>query len=138
MTLTVGCVLCTCHLSGMNTDNSITICSPHSSKAKNGKVYNIGGSNERRNIDVTKDLIGLVGHKNPDDHITFVPDRVFNDFRYHINSDRLFELGWRELVSWEVGLKRTFDWYKTNSDRFGNIDSALEAHPRAGLDHDAV
>ena len=33
--------------------------------------------------------------------ITFVEDRVFNDFRYHINSDRLFQLGWREQMSWE-------------------------------------
>lgn len=106
-------------------------------KAKDGRVYNVGGSNERRNVDVAKDLIKLCGHASSDEHITFVPDRVFNDFRYHINSDKLFELGWRELVSWEVGLKRTFEWYKTNSDRFGNIDNALVAHPRAGLDQPA-
>jgi len=103
-------------------------------KAKDGRVYNIGGSNERKNIDVAKDLISLYGHANSDDHITFVPDRAFNDLRYHIKSDRLIELGWKELVSWDVGLSRTFDWYKDNSDRFGDIDSALVAHPRAGLD----
>jgi dTDP-D-glucose 4,6-dehydratase len=57
--------------------------------------------------------------------------------RYHINSDRLFELGWREQVSWEDGLKSTFDWYQKNSSRFGDIDSALQAHPRAGLDKGA-
>ena len=66
--------------------------------------------------------------------MTFVEDRVFNDLRYHINSDRLFELGWREQVTWEDGLKATFEWYQKNSHRFGDIESALVAHPRAGLD----
>ena len=57
-----------------------------------------------------------------------------DDFRYFINSDRLIQLGWREEVSWEEGLKMTFDWYKDNSSRFGNIEAALVPHPRAGLD----
>lgn len=106
-------------------------------KAKVGQIYNIGGSNERTNIDVAKDLIrlsGLRGAGKEEEMITFVEDRVFNDFRYHINSDRLFQLGWREQMAWEDGLKQTFDWYQKNSNRFGNIDSALEAHPRAGLE----
>ena len=47
------------------------------------------------------------GHTGPaEDMITFVEDRCFNDFRYHINSERLFSLGWRELVSWEEGLTK--------------------------------
>ena len=105
-------------------------------KGKVGVVYNIGGSNERANIDVAKDLIALSGYKGKEaaDMMTFVEDRVFNDLRYHINSDRLFELGWREQVSWEEGLRTTFDWYQKNSLRFGDIESALVAHPRAGLD----
>jgi UDP-glucose 4,6-dehydratase len=105
-------------------------------KGKVGVVYNIGGSNERANIDVAKDLIALSGYKGKEaqDMMTFVEDRVFNDLRYHINSDRLFELGWREQVSWEEGLRTTFDWYQKNSIRFGDIDSALVAHPRSGLD----
>eukprot|EP01036_Dinobryon_divergens_P025533 gene25533-34090_t len=104
-------------------------------KAKVGLIYNIGGTNERANIDVAKDLVKLSGYQgNPEDMMTFVEDRVFNDLRYHINSERLFELGWREQVSWEEGLKRTHEWYIKNSARFGDIDSALQAHPRAGLD----
>ena len=102
-------------------------------------------------------LSGLRGVGKEEEMITFVEDRVFNDFRYHINSDRLFQLGWRELMPWEgtyaifftnvvlvlcliccltttEGLKKTFDWYQRNSNRFGNIDAALEAHPRAGLE----
>lgn len=104
-------------------------------KAQVGFIYNIGGSNEQANIDVAKQLIQLSGYQGPEnDMMTFVEDRVFNDLRYHINSDRLHQLGWREEVSWEEGLKMTFDWYKKNSVRFGNIENALVAHPRAGLD----
>lgn len=103
-------------------------------KAKVGQIYNVGGSNERTNLDVAKDLIRLSGYEGREDEmITFVEDRVFNDFRYHINSDRLIELGWREQVTWEDGLKITFEWYQKHSMRFGNIEAALEAHPRAGL-----
>lgn len=105
-------------------------------KAAVGFIYNIGGSNEKANIDVAKALIGLVGYgpDKTDEMMTFVEDRVFNDLRYHINSDRLHALGWKEEVSWEEGLQTTFDWYKKHSARYGNIDNALQAHPRAGLD----
>jgi UDP-glucose 4,6-dehydratase len=105
-------------------------------KGKVGLIYNIGGSNELPNIDVAKELIKLAGYKEDavDSMMTFVEDRIFNDLRYHINSDRLFQLGWREQVSWEDGLKATFEWYQKNSHRYGNIESALVAHPRAGLD----
>jgi UDP-glucose 4,6-dehydratase len=106
-------------------------------KGKVGCVYNIGGSNERANIDVARDLIRLSGYEKAEDMMTFVEDRFFNDLRYHINSDRLFELGWRELVSWEEGIRVTFEWYAKNSHRYGNIDAALVAHPRAGLDKGA-
>lgn len=109
-------------------------------RGKVGFIYNIGGTNERQNIQVAKDLIQLacpsyVGRET--EMMTFVEDRVFNDLRYHINSDRLFELGWRELVSWEDGIRKTFEWYQRNSPRYGNIDAALVAHPRAGLDKGA-
>lgn len=66
--------------------------------------------------------------------MVFVEDRVFNDLRYHINSSRLHALGWKEEMSWEEGLRITFEWYKRFSGRYGNIDNALQAHPRAGLD----
>lgn len=100
-----------------------------------GNIYNIGGTNEKTNLDVAKQLIRLSGYQGPEvDKMTFVEDRFFNDLRYYINSDRLIQLGWREQVSWEEGLKRTFDWYKNHSSRFGDIDTALQAHPRVGLD----
>lgn len=104
-------------------------------KAGVGLIYNIGGTNEKTNLDVAGQLVKLSGYDGPVvDKMTFVEDRVFNDLRYHINSDKLFALGWRELVSWEDGLTKTFNWYKQHSNRFGDIDTALMAHPRAGLD----
>lgn len=100
-----------------------------------GLIYNIGGTNEKANIEVARALIKLAGLEDREDQMmTFVEDRVFNDLRYHINSTRLHELGWQELVSWEEGLKMTFNWYSKFSGRFGNIENALVAHPRAGID----
>ena len=46
-------------------------------------------------------LSGLRSAGKEEEMITFVEDRVFNDFRYHINSDRLFQLGWREQMPWQ-------------------------------------
>eukprot|EP00981_Chlorochromonas_danica_P006439 scaffold1389_cov251-Ochromonas_danica.AAC.37 len=103
-------------------------------KAQVGFIYNIGGSNEQANIDVAKSLIKLSGFEDPDKKMIFVEDRVFNDLRYHINSSRLHALGWKEEMTWEEGLRITFEWYKRFSGRYGNIDNALQAHPRAGLD----
>ena len=108
-------------------------------KGKVGLIYNIGGSNERANIEVARDLIHLLGYGDREqDMMTFVVDRVFNDLRYHINSDRLFELGWREQVSWQEGLQRTVEWYRKHAARYGDIEAALVAHPRAGLSKGSV
>mmetsp|Transcript_6312 Transcript_6312/g.6522 ORF Transcript_6312/g.6522 Transcript_6312/m.6522 type:complete len:356 (+) Transcript_6312:71-1138(+) len=108
-------------------------------KGQIGNIYNIGGSNERANVDVARDLIRLLGFADKEkEMIEFVPDRCFNDLRYHINSDRLFELGWTEQVSWEEGLAITVEWFRKHSARYGDIESALVAHPRAGLGKDAI
>lgn len=104
-------------------------------RGKVGLIYNIGGTNEKANIEVARALIHLAGLESRESEMmTFVEDRAFNDLRYHINSNRLHELGWREQVSWEDGLKVTFNWYRQFSGRYGNIDNALVAHPRVGID----
>lgn len=100
-------------------------------KGQPGHVYNIGGDNEISNLDVAKELLKIFGlEKEEDKYITYVPDRKFNDLRYTINSSKLQSLGWKEEMSWEEGLKTTVEWYKKYSDRYGNIDGALVAHPR--------
>ena len=103
-------------------------------KASPGMILNIGGDNEISNHDVAKRLIEILGLKDREDElITFVPDRQFNDLRYTINSSKLHELGWKELMPWEEGLKSTVEWYQKYTGRFGNIEDALVAHPRIGV-----
>jgi UDP-glucose 4,6-dehydratase len=100
-------------------------------KGQIGMIYNIGGTNELPNIQVAKDLIRILGKEDEEeDYITYVPDRNFNDLRYTINSSKLHELGWKEEMPWEEGLRTTVEWYKKYTSRYGNIDSALVAHPR--------
>lgn len=102
-------------------------------KGVTGNIYNIGGNNERANIDVAKDLIRLMGKTSKETElITHVEDRAFNDLRYTINSTALHKLGWREEMTWDEGLQKTVEWYKQFSYRYGNIEGALVAHPRAG------
>lgn len=98
-----------------------------------GEIYNIGGTNELPNIDVAKAIIGALGMSDREGSlISFVEDRHFNDLRYTIDSSKLQALGWEERTSWEEGLRKTVEWYKLHTGRFGNIESALVAHPRQG------
>lgn len=127
----------TIHGDGSNTRNFLYVedvarafdCILH--KGQVGRIYNIGGENELPNIDVAKSLIKLLGKEaEMEDYLTFVPDRKFNDLRYTINSTKLHELGWTEQMSWEEGLNTTIEWYKNYTNRYGNIENALVAHPR--------
>jgi len=105
-----------------------------------GEVYNIGGDNEKSNIDVAKTLLMAMGVVEAtgsveaalSKHITYVSDRPFNDLRYPLDCARLAALGWKEEVSFETGLAATIEWYKHNSGNWGNIESAIVAHPRRG------
>jgi len=100
-------------------------------KAEVGKIYNIGGSNERSNLCVAKELIKIMGlGDNEESLISFVPDRAFNDLRYTIDNSELSKLGWEEQMPWEEGLALTVDWYRKYSARYANIEQALVAHPR--------
>jgi UDP-glucose 4,6-dehydratase len=105
-----------------------------------GHIYNIGGTNEFSNLEVAKTLLGLLGKVGEGgvdaavaEHVTFVPDRPFNDVHYHLDSSKLAKLGWREEVTWEEGLLRTVEWYRVNSGNWGDLTSCLVAHPRRGL-----
>jgi len=127
----------TIHGDGSNTRNFLYVtdvanafdCILH--RGKVGQIYNIGGRNEISNINVARTLLKHFGRDNEEDQwIIYVPDRKFNDLRYTINSVKLHDLGWKELMSWEDGLLTTVEWYKKYTSRYGNIDAALVAHPR--------
>ncbi len=77
-----------------------------------GEVYNIGGSNEWHNIDIVKLLLKKLG--KPETLITFVEDRLGHDRRYAIDSAKIRrELGWAPRMSFEEGLEKTIEFYKT-------------------------
>lgn len=87
-----------------------------------GRSYNIGGENERSNLDLVKTLCAILDQQKPKagggsyaDQITFVSDRPGHDARYAIDPSRIREeLGWRPSVTVEEGLARTVAWYLNN------------------------
>lgn len=89
-------------------------------KGRLGETYNIGGHNERRNIDLVRLICGLMDEAAPKNHphaelITFVADRPGHDQRYAIDAAKIArELGWRPSVTVEEGMRRTVRWYLDN------------------------
>lgn len=80
---------------------------------KIGQIYNIGSGNEKRNIDVVKFILDLLG--KPHELIEFVQDRPGHDFRYSLNYDKIkSEIGWSSKIQFEIGISRTVEWYLGN------------------------
>lgn len=80
-----------------------------------GEVYNIGGNNEKTNIDVVEQIIKLLGKTKKD--IEFVTDRLGHDRRYAIDAQKMKnEFEWEPKYTFEQGLKETVEWYKNNVD----------------------
>lgn len=147
----------TLHGNGLNTRNYLYVTDVANAfdvilhKAIPGKIYNIGGKNERSNMQVAYDILrsfygigeDIDGSNTADimrcfdqyfsNKVTFVEDRPFNDLRYSISSDLVRSLGWVERVPWADGLRDTVAWYQLHSmERYGDCNSALVSHPRAG------
>lgn len=86
-----------------------------------GETYNVGGRNERRNIDVVTTICAILDELQPaetpyGDLITFVTDRPGHDARYAIDATRLeTELGWRALENFDTGIRKTVQWYLDNA-----------------------
>jgi dTDP-glucose 4,6-dehydratase len=103
-----------------------------------GETYNVGGRNERRNIDVVKqicacldDLRSSQGH---DRLITYVADRPGHDQRYAIDASKLeFELGWRARETFETGIRKTVRWYLENRDWWKPLRENIYSGERLGL-----
>lgn len=80
-----------------------------------GEVYNIGGNNEKTNVDVVEQIIKLLGKTKTD--IEFVTDRLGHDRRYAIDAQKMKnEFEWEPKYTFEQGLKETVEWYKNNVD----------------------
>ena len=93
-------------------------------KGINGEVYNVGGDNEKENIEVVELICEILQEMNPSpasksykDLISFVEDRPGHDYRYSIDNSKISgQLGWKPKVPFRSGLKKTVEWYLNNSN----------------------
>ncbi|EJR56505.1 dTDP-glucose 4,6-dehydratase [Bacillus cereus VD107] len=84
-------------------------------KGRVGEVYNIGGNNEKTNVDVVEQIIELLGKTKKD--IEFVTDRLGHDRRYAIEAQKMKnEFDWEPKYTFEQGLKETVEWYENNTE----------------------
>jgi dTDP-glucose 4,6-dehydratase len=103
-----------------------------------GETYNVGGRNERRNIDVVQRICSLMNELHPDGGpherlITYVQDRPGHDARYAIDATKLEnELGWKALENFDTGIEKTVRWYLENEWWWSPLRTAYEGN-RLGL-----
>ena len=98
-----------------------------------GETYNIGGWNEKPNIDIVHTVCFLLDKLSPhadgkhyNQQITFVTDRPGHDRRYAINSNKIkCDLGWKPTETFETGINKTVQWYLENQNWVQNIQSGL-------------
>ena len=110
-------------------------------KGKLGHVYNIGGHNEKSNLEVIQSLCNILDELLPDskfrphqDLIQFVTDRPGHDRRYAIDATKIQnELKWRPQESFETGLRKTVEWYLNNKDWVNRVMSGAYKGTRLGL-----
>ena len=108
-----------------------------------GETYNIGGHNEKQNIEVVRAVCGLLDELRPSTHdgitkyeqlITFVRDRPGHDGRYAIDASKIKrELGWVPQETFESGLRKTVEWYLANEDWWQAVLDGSYQGQRLGL-----
>jgi dTDP-glucose 4,6-dehydratase len=103
-------------------------------KAALGHIYNIEAGEELSVMQVARALLKAYGlDKEEDKWLETVPDRAFNDLRYHIDGKKLKELGFEAQWTFEAGLAETIKWYKSINinEVWVDAEHALSAHPKA-------
>ena len=107
-------------------------------RGENGRSYNIGGENERSNLELVTTLCAILDRLRPGaapyaDQITYVTDRPGHDARYAIDPQRIAnELGWRPSVTVEEGLEKTVQWYLDNEDWWRALQNRAGVGERLG------
>jgi dTDP-glucose 4,6-dehydratase len=81
-------------------------------KGEKGQIYNIAGGNEKKNIEIAKEILQRLSL--PDGMIEFVGNRPGHDFRYSLDCSKIHKLGWKPQVGFDEGLQRTVNWYRIN------------------------
>lgn len=97
----------------------------------NGEVYNIGGAEECTNIELTRDILKLMG--KDESFIEFVHDRPGHDYRYSLDCSKLKSLGWKPAYTLQEGLKVTVDWYKNNEDWWRPVKEKMDSRYITGF-----
>lgn len=109
------------------------------SKGRLGETYNVGGRNERKNIDVVTTICSILDRLAPKNHahadlVTFVTDRPGHDARYAIDATKLeTELGWRARENFESGIEKTVRWYLDNEAWWRPLRDKVYAGERLGV-----
>ena len=89
-----------------------------------GEVYNVGGHNERTNLEVVKTILKVLN--KPESLIRYVKDRPGHDMRYAIDPTKLEnELGWKPEYNFDTGIRQTIEWYLNNKEWWQNIISGV-------------
>lgn len=89
-------------------------------KGSDGEVYNIGGNNEKANIEIVKLIISALG--KTEGLITYVKDRPGHDRRYAIDNTKITtQLGWKPRYTFEQGMRETIEWYLSNQEWINSI-----------------
>lgn len=95
-------------------------------KGDDGEVYNVGGHNERNNLEVVQTIIKALGKSG--DLIEFVQDRLGHDKRYAIDPTKLEQLGWKPIYTFDTGIAQTIEWYLENKEWWNQIISGEYQH----------
>lgn len=91
-------------------------------KGRVGEVYNIGGHNEKTNMEITKIILDAMG--KDESSIRYVEDRLGHDKRYAIDNHKIqTELGWEPSLTFEEGIKLTIDWYLNNQEWIKSLEA---------------
>jgi len=110
-------------------------------QGKIGETYNIGGHNEKTNLEVVKTICVLLdelvpdsAHRPHDSLITFVTDRPGHDVRYAIDADKIErDLGWTPQETFESGIEKTIKWYLDNDEWCGHVQDGSYQRERLGV-----
>ena len=106
-----------------------------------GETYNIGGHNEKRNIEVVKTICTILDELQPkadgqlyESLITFVKDRPGHDLRYAIDAEKIQkELNWCPQETFETGIRKTVEWYLNNLDWCRRVQDGSYQRERLGV-----
>jgi len=109
-------------------------------KGEIGETYNIGGHNEKQNIEVVKTICAILDDVRPketkyEEQITYVADRPGHDMRYAIDASKIgLELGWKPEETFESGIRKTVNWYLENQEWCQHVQDGSYQRERLGVE----